>query len=101
MVLTHWGLLTHICVSKLPTIGSDHGLSPGRRQAIIWTNDGILLLGPLESNFSEILIEIDTFSFKKMVDFLIGHYTYRIFPPAIDIIPTLLAVVYSNGKYTN
>ena len=38
---------------------------------------------------------------KKMVDFLIGHYTYRMFPPAIDIIPTLLAVVYSNGKYTN
>ena len=37
----------------------------------------------------------------EMVDFLIGHYTYRIFPPAIDIIPTLLAVVYSNGKYTN
>ena len=37
----------------------------------------------------------------KMVDFLIGHYTYRMFPPAIDIIPTLLAVVYSNGKYTN
>ena len=27
--------------------------------------------------------------------------TYRMFPPAIDIIPTLLAVVYSNGKYTN
>ena len=38
---------------------------------------------------------------KKLVDFLIGHYTYRIFPPVIDIIPTLLAVVYSNGKYTN
>ena len=37
----------------------------------------------------------------EMVDFLIGHHTYRIFPPAIDIIPTLLAVVYSNGKYTN
>ena len=37
----------------------------------------------------------------KMVDFLIGHYTYRMFPPAIDIIPTSLAVVYSNGKYTN
>ena len=37
----------------------------------------------------------------KVVDFLIGHYTYRMFPPAIDIIPTLLAVVYSNGKYTN
>ena len=36
-----------------------------------------------------------------MVYFLIGHYTYRIVPPAIDIIPTSLAVVYSNGKYTN
>ena len=62
--LTHWGRVTHICVSKLPTIGSDNGLSPGRRQAIIWTNAGILLFGPLGSNFSE--IEIDTFSFKKM-----------------------------------
>ena len=37
----------------------------------------------------------------KMVYFLIGHYTYRMFPPAIDIIPTSLAVVYSNGTYTN
>ena len=33
--------------------------------------------------------------------FLKWNYTLRIFPPAIDIIPTLLAVVYSNGKYTN
>ena len=32
----------------------------------------------------------------KMVYFLIGHYTYRMFPPAIDYIPTSLAVVYSN-----
>ena len=45
--LTHWGLVTHICVSKLTTIGSDNGLSPGRRQAIILTNAGILLTGPL------------------------------------------------------
>ena len=29
------------------------------------------------------------------------NYTIRMFPPAIDIIPTLLVVVYSNGKYTN
>ena len=28
------------------TIGSDSGLSPGRRQSIIWTNAGILLIGP-------------------------------------------------------
>ena len=60
------GRVTHICVGKLTTIGSDNGLSPGRRQAIIWTNAGILLIGPLETNFSEILIGIQTFSFKKM-----------------------------------
>ena len=64
--LTHWGRVTHICVNKLTIIGSDNGLSPGRRQAIIWTNDGILLIGPLGINFREILIEILTFSFKKM-----------------------------------
>ena len=64
--LTQWGRVTHICVGNLTTVGSDNGLSPGRRQAIIWTNDGMLLNGPLWTNFSEILIEIPTFSFKKM-----------------------------------
>ena len=47
-------------------LGLGNGLSPGRRQAIIWTNDGILLIGPSGTNFSEILIEINTFSIKKM-----------------------------------
>ena len=64
--LTHWGRVTHICVGKLTIIGSDNGLSPGRRQAIIWTNAGILLIGPLGTNFSEIWIAIEEFSFKKM-----------------------------------
>ena len=45
--LTHWGRVTHIWVGNLTIIGSDNGLSPGRRKAIIWTNDGILLIGPL------------------------------------------------------
>ena len=56
----------HICISKLNIIGSDNGLSPDRRQAIFWTIAGILLIGPLGTNFSEILIEIHAFSFKKM-----------------------------------
>ena len=47
-------------------IGSDNGLSPGRRQTIIWTNAGILLIGLLGTNLNEILIEIDSFSFKNM-----------------------------------
>ena len=65
VLLTHWGRVTHICVSKRTIIGSDDGLSPSRRQAIIWTNAGILLIGPPGTNFSEILIEIITFSFKN------------------------------------
>ena len=64
--LTHWGRVTHVCVGNLTIIGSDNGLSPGRRQAIIWTNAGILLIGPWGTNFSEILIGIQTFSSKKM-----------------------------------
>ena len=67
MVLTHWGWVTHICVSMLIIVGSDNGLSPDRRQAIIWTNDGILLIGSLGTNFSEILFTIYKFSFRKML----------------------------------
>ena len=64
--LTHWGRVTHICVSKSTIIVSDNGLSPGRRQAIIWNNAGILLFWPLGTNLPEILIGMHTFSFKKM-----------------------------------
>ena len=64
--LTHWGRATHICVCKLTIIASDNGLSPGRRQAIIWNNAGILSIGLLGTNFSAILIEILTYSFTKM-----------------------------------
>ena len=58
--------MTHKCVGKLTIIGSDNGLSPGRRQANIWTNAGLLVIRHLGTNFSEILIGIQTFSFKKM-----------------------------------
>ena len=64
--LTHWGQVTHICVVKLTITASDNGLSPERHQAIIWTNAGILLIGPLGTNVSEILIAIQTFSLKKI-----------------------------------
>ena len=88
--LTHWGWVTNICVSKLTIIGSDNGLSPDWRQAIIWTNDGILLNGSLGTNFNGILIEIRTFSFKKMclklpsgkmVDILSRHQCVNSSPP--------------------
>ena len=64
--LIHWGRMTHICVSKIIIIGSDNGLSPSRRQAIIWTNTGKLLILTLGTNFSEIVSKIRVFSFRKM-----------------------------------
>ena len=64
--LTHWSRVRRICVSKLSIIGSDNGLSPDRRQAIIWTSAGILIIGTLGTNFNEILIEIHAFTFKNI-----------------------------------
>ena len=31
---------TEVCSEQYCSIGSDNGLEPTRRQAIIWTNDG-------------------------------------------------------------
>ena len=63
---SHWHQVTHTCVSKLTSIDSDSGLSPGRHQAIIWNNAGILITWSLGRNFSEIVIKIHIFLFKKM-----------------------------------
>ena len=66
LCLTHWGWVTHICVSKLAFIGSDIGLA--NRQAFIWTNAGILLIGPMETNVSEIELEIYIFPLKNALE---------------------------------
>ena len=47
-------------------VGSGYGLSPIRRQAITCTNAHLLSIGPLGTNFSEIRIKIQSFSFTKM-----------------------------------
>ena len=52
-LLAHWGRVTHICVSEIIKIGSDDGLSLGRRQAVIWTNAGIVLVWHLRTSFSD------------------------------------------------
>ena len=65
-ISTHRGRVTHICVDNLTIIGSVNGLSPGRRQAIIWINAGILFIEPLGINFSEISIGILRFPLTKM-----------------------------------
>ena len=58
--------MTHICIGNLTIVGSNNGLSHVQRQAIIWTNAGSLSIGPLRTNFNEILFEIHALSFKKM-----------------------------------
>ena len=55
--------MTFLCVRKHTIIASDNDLLLSRRQAIIRTEAGILLIWPsLRTNF---FIEIHTFSFKK------------------------------------
>ena len=64
--LTHWAKWRLYASINLTITGSDNGLSPGRRQVIIWINARTLLIGRLETNLNEISIEIYIFSFKKM-----------------------------------
>ena len=62
-VLTLWGWVTHICISKITIIGSDNDLSPGRHylnqcwNIVNWTP---------RTNFKEILVRIHTFLFEKI-----------------------------------
>ena len=57
----------HIWVSKLTIIGSDNGLVPIERQAIIWTNAPILSIQTWRTNINEILIIIDAFHSRKSI----------------------------------
>ena len=88
MHINHWGRVTQICVGKLTIIGSDNGLLPWRRQAIIWTNAGILLIRPLGRNFSEIWIGIQTFSFKKKY-LKMSSAKWRPFCLGLNVLPHL------------
>ena len=64
--LTHLPLVPQYVYVNRVSIGSDNGMSPIRRQAIIETNAGLLSIGPLGTNFNEILINIENFSFMKV-----------------------------------
>ena len=66
LTLTHWGRVRHIWVGNIAIVVSDNDLSPERRRAIIEANAGILLICLWGTNFSNILIEIHTFSLNKI-----------------------------------
>ena len=86
----------HICVGNLTIIGSDNGLSPGRRQAIIWANAGISLIGTLGTNFSAILAEIITFSFKK-VYLKVSSAKWRPFCLGLNVLSMLSMAIQDQG----
>ena len=94
--------MTHVCVNNLTIFGSDNGFAPGRRQAIIWTNDGILLIRPFGTNFSEISIEILTFSLKKM-RLKMSSAKWWPFCPSLNVlrprVPVPLYTRSENGHY--
>ena len=95
-LLTHWGRVTHICVGKQTIIGSDNGLSPEWRQAIIWTNAGILLIGPLGTNFSEISIKIQTFSFTKL-RLKVSSAKWRPFCIDLNVLSAPALIIWNNA----
>ena len=89
--------MTHICVDKLTTTGSDNGLSPGQRQAIIWTNAGILFIRPSGINFNENLIEINTFSFKEIsLQYVVGKVAAILSQPqCVNIMTGFKTIVHA------
>ena len=101
--ITHWGRVTHICVSKLKSIDSDNGLSPGRHQAIVWTNAGILLIWPLGTNFREMLIEIHKFSFLNEFEYVIWKMAAILSRPQCDngALSTLVQMMVACIHYLN
>ena len=50
-------------------IDSDNGLSPARSRVIIWTNESILLVGPVGTNFSDMWIKIKSWCDDKEVKY--------------------------------
>ena len=97
-VLTYWGLVTHICVNDLTIIGSEHGLTPGCRQVMIWTNARRLLFGPLGTKFSKMLIEIHTFSFKKCIS-TCRLWNWGHFCLGLNLLTKLWGCIYSHWAH--
>ena len=66
LALTHLPLCRIYASEIWVSSDSGIGLSPVRRQAITWTNADLLSIGPLGTNFSEISVDIQTFSLNKI-----------------------------------
>ena len=80
-MLTHWGRVTHICISNLTIIGSNNGLSPGRRQAIVWTNTGKLFIRTIGKNSVKFQSKFRHFHKKNAFENVIWKITAILFHP--------------------
>ena len=103
MASTHWGRVTQICVGNLTIIGSDNGLSPGRRRHIISTKVGTLLIRYLGTHFSELLIH--TFFIKKKCTWNCclrngGHLVQSCWRHQMEAFSALLALCAVNSPVT-
>ena len=65
LIEAEWHICIYASVNRA-IIGPENDLSPDRRQATIWPDYGILLMGPLGTKPSEIVNKIHVFSFTKM-----------------------------------
>ena len=86
----HWPIEAewHIYASvNYVNIGSDNGLSPGRRQAIIWTIGDILSIRPYGTYFNVASFEIQIVSFKKM-QFEMLLAKWRLFCLGVNVLTT-------------
>ena len=52
----------------LATFGLDHGFAPDRAHAVVRSNAGLLLIGPLEINSGEIIIKIRQFHTSNVIE---------------------------------
>ena len=71
---------------NLVSFGSGNGLAPLRHPAITWTSAGLLSIGLLGTNFSEIWIRILSFSLKKM---------------DLKLLSAKMAAILSSGRLVN
>ena len=94
--LINWCRVTHICVGNLNIIGSDNGFSPGRRQTIIWTDTGILLIGPSGADFNEISIKKSyIFIHENLFENVVRKMAAILFwPPCVNTLRPSDAILY-------
>ena len=91
---THSDRVMHICVRKLTIIRSDNGLSPGRHQAINWTNVGTLSIGQVEQTSVKSYRNSYIFIHKNVLENVVRKLA-TVLPRPRCVKPLLGSVIYT------